>query len=105
MNLGFKNKTVLVTGGSKGIGKAIAIAFAEEGTNVIICGRGEEALKDTAREIETLGGNVLAIQADVTNQTDVEHLISSAIDRYKTIDILVNNTGVASDSMTLKHWI
>jgi 3-oxoacyl-[acyl-carrier protein] reductase len=55
-----------VTGGSKGIGKAIAIAFAQEGTNVIICGRGKEALTEAAREIEKQGGNVLAVQADLT---------------------------------------
>ncbi|MEY2193762.1 SDR family NAD(P)-dependent oxidoreductase [Neobacillus sp. BF23-41] len=83
MNLGLKDKTALVTGCSKGIGKAIAVAFAKESTNVVICGRGEEALKEAAAEIEKLGGNVLAVQADLTKQSDVEHLVSSAIDRFK----------------------
>ncbi|WP_409304893.1 SDR family NAD(P)-dependent oxidoreductase [Peribacillus sp. SCS-155] len=96
MDLGLQNKTVLVTGGSKGIGKAIALAFAEEGCNIIICARGEQELQESAVEIEQLGGEVLAIRADLTVQSDVEHLVSSAIDRYKTIDVLVNNAGIAS---------
>ncbi|MFB6803780.1 SDR family NAD(P)-dependent oxidoreductase [Peribacillus butanolivorans] len=57
VNLGLKDKTALVTGGSRGIGKAIAIAFAKEGTNVVICGCGKEALKEAAAENEQLGGN------------------------------------------------
>jgi 3-oxoacyl-[acyl-carrier protein] reductase len=109
VNLGLKDKTALVTGGSKGIGKAIAVAFAKEGTNVVICGRGEEALKEAAAEIEKLGGNVLAVQADLTKQSDVEHLVSSAIDRFKSIDILVNNAGIASgfddfETLDIEAW-
>ena len=109
MDLGLKNKTVLVTGGSKGIGKAIAKAFAEEEANVVICGRGEEALKEAEMEIKKLSGNVLAIQADLTKQSDVDHLIASAIDHYKTVDILVNNAGIASgfddfETLDLEAW-
>lgn len=109
MDLGLKNKTVLVTGGSKGIGKAIAKAFAEEEANMVICGRGEEALKEAEMEIKKLSGNVLAIQADLTKQSDVDHLIASAIDRYKTVDILVNNAGIASgfddfETLDLEAW-
>lgn len=109
MNLELKNKTVLVTGGSKGIGKAIAMAFVEEGANVIICGRGEEALNETSAEIEKMGGSVLAVQADLTKQADVDYLISTAVDWYKTIDILVNNAGIASgfddfESLDIDQW-
>ncbi|PLR78971.1 ketoacyl reductase [Bacillus sp. V3-13] len=96
MELGIKNKTALVTGGSKGIGKAIAIALAAEEANVVICARGEEALNEAKHEIEQNGGNVLAIQADLSKQEDVDHLVSAAIDRFHTIDILVNNAGIAS---------
>lgn len=109
MNLELKNKTALVTGGSKGIGKAIAIAFAEEGANVIICGRGADALNEAAMEIEKISGNVLAVQADLTKQSDVDHLVAAAINRYKTIDILVNNAGIASgfddfESLDIDDW-
>ncbi|MDQ0246282.1 NAD(P)-dependent dehydrogenase (short-subunit alcohol dehydrogenase family) [Bacillus fengqiuensis] len=109
MNLGLENKTALVTGGSKGIGKAIAIALAAEGANVIICGRGEEALNEAKLEIEQNGGNVLAVQADLSKNEDVEKLVASAIERYQTIDILVNNAGIASgfddfESLEIEDW-
>lgn len=109
MNLELNNKTALVTGGSKGIGKAIAIALAEEGANVIICGRGEEALNEAAKEIKEISGNVLAIPCDLTKQSDVDQLVAAAIDRYKTIDILVNNAGIASgfddfESLGIEEW-
>ncbi|GAA3314956.1 hypothetical protein GCM10020331_008800 [Ectobacillus funiculus] len=110
MNLQFKkNKTAIVTGGSKGIGKAIAKALAAEGANVVICGRGVEALDEAKKEIEQNGGSVLAVQADLSKQEDVDHLVSVAIDRYKTIDILVNNAGIASgfadfESLEIEDW-
>ncbi len=109
MNLGLENKTALVTGGSKGIGKAIAIALAAEGANVIICGRGEEALNEAKLEIEQNGRNVLAVQADLSKTEDVDKLVASAIERYQTIDILVNNAGIASgfddfESLEIEDW-
>jgi NAD(P)-dependent dehydrogenase (short-subunit alcohol dehydrogenase family) len=109
MNLELNNKTALVTGGSKGIGKAIAIALAEEWVNVIICGRGEDALNEAAKEIEEINENVLAIPCDLTKQSDVDQLVAAAIDRYKTIDILVNNAGIASgfdefESLDIEEW-
>lgn len=109
MNLNLVNKTALVTGGSKGIGKGIAAALAAEGASVIICGRGEEALHEAEKEIKQEGGNVLAIKADLSEQEDVDHLISSIIERYETIDILVNNAGVVSgfddfESLQIEDW-
>lgn len=109
MNLGLENKTAFVTGGSKGIGKAIAIALAAEGANVVICGRGEEALHTAKLEIEQNGGNVLAVQADLSKNEDVEKLVASAIECYQTIDILVNNAGIASgfddfESLEIEDW-
>ncbi|MDQ0217415.1 SDR family oxidoreductase [Peribacillus cavernae] len=109
MNLELENKTALVTGGSKGIGKGIAKALAAEGANVVICGRGMEELQEAEKEIKQSGGNVLAVQADLTKQPDVDHLVSAAVDRFKTIDILVNNAGVASgfddfESLEIEDW-
>ncbi|RFU64418.1 SDR family oxidoreductase [Peribacillus saganii] len=109
MKLDLENKTALVTGGSKGIGKAIAKALAAEGANVVICGRGIEALNEAETEIKQSGGSVLSIQADLSKQDDVDKLVSGAIERYKTIDILVNNAGVASgfddfESLEIEDW-
>ncbi|PLS16057.1 ketoacyl reductase [Bacillus sp. M6-12] len=109
MKLDLKNKTALVTGGSKGIGKAIAKALAAEGANVVICGRGIEALNEAETEIKQSGGNILSIQADLSKQDEVDKLVSAAIEHYKTIDILVNNAGVASgfddfESLEIEDW-
>ncbi|RKU31375.1 short-chain dehydrogenase [Candidatus Poribacteria bacterium] len=89
-----KDKTVIVTGGGRGIGKALSIAFAAEGANVVITSRTTDQLDDVANEITDNGGNVLAIPADVTDQTAVEALVNRTIEEYNRIDILVNNAGI-----------
>lgn len=109
MNLQLKNKTAIVTGGSKGIGKAIAKALATEGANVVICGRGLEALSEARNEIEQVGGKVIAVQADLSNQEDVERLVSETVNCFKTIEILVNNAGVVNrfndfESLEIEDW-
>ncbi|MDM5328656.1 SDR family oxidoreductase [Neobacillus sp. CF12] len=109
MNLQLKNKTAIVTGGSKGIGKAIAKALAAEGANVVICGRGLEALSEARNEIEQVGGKVIAVQADLSNQKDVERLVSETVNCFKTIEILVNNAGVVNrfddfESLEIEDW-
>ncbi|WP_158640607.1 SDR family NAD(P)-dependent oxidoreductase [Anseongella ginsenosidimutans] len=93
MDLQLKNKTALVTGGSKGIGKAIALELAKEGANVIICARSEEELADARREIESEGWGVLALVADVTKEEDLNNLVKKSRETFGSIDILVNNAG------------
>lgn len=90
MDLQLQGKKVLVTGGSKGIGKAIAKAFIEEGATVAICARN---LDDLLRAKEELGGNVSIYQADVTVKEERENLISSFIKDHGNIDVLINNAG------------
>jgi 3-oxoacyl-[acyl-carrier protein] reductase len=109
MNFQLENKTAIVTGGSKGIGKAIAKALAAEGANVVICGRGLVALSEARNEIEQVGGKVIAVQADLSNQEDVERLVSDTVNCFKTIDILVNNAGVVNrfddfESLEVEEW-
>jgi len=85
-----KGKTALITGGSKGIGKAIAKAFLKGGSTVVICGRDEKNLKKTYKELSKYG-NMGFIKADISKKRDVIRLKSEIKNKYKKIDILVNN--------------
>jgi len=93
MNLGLKEKVVLVTGASKGIGKAIAAAFAAEGSRVVLTARNPQELEQAAGEIRQSGGEALALAADVTNASEVERLARQAVERLGTVHVLVNNAG------------
>lgn len=92
MNLGLQGKVAIVTGGSKGIGKATALALAHEGSNVAICARGIEALEETAEELRTkTGQTILAVRADVNNTEDIKAMISTTVSQLGGVDILMNN--------------
>lgn len=94
MTISLSGKTALVTGGSKGIGLAAAYALSEARAKVAICSRNEEELKKAAIEIESKTGHrVLAVQADVTSQADVDRLVQEVEAALGGIDILVNNAG------------
>ena len=84
-------KVAVVTGCSQGIGLAIAKAFVREGASVAISARRGDVLQDAARELETAGGQVVAIQADVAKREDANRTIAAAAERFGRIDILVNN--------------
>lgn len=88
-------QTALVTGGSKGIGRAICLALAKEGANIIIASRNESEIKETMDKLKEMGSKSLAIQADVRSEEDVRRLISITIDKCGKLDILINNAGVA----------
>ena len=93
MNL--RGQTALVTGGSKGIGKAICLALAKEGANVVFAARNENRIRETLEELKETGSRALAVQADVRFEEDVQNLISKAVDEFGRLDILVNNAGAA----------
>lgn len=102
------DSVVFITGGGKGIGRAVAMAFARAGADVAVCGRDAEALDDTAREIEALGRRALAVPADVTDEYQVNGAVAHAIDTLGGIDILVNNAGrfltMPFVEMTAEDW-
>jgi NAD(P)-dependent dehydrogenase (short-subunit alcohol dehydrogenase family) len=83
--------TVLITGASRGLGRALALAVAREGATLAICARGSEDLEAVASACRQHGGEVLAVTADVAEARDVERLASTALSRFGVIDILVNN--------------
>ena len=91
-----EGKVAIVTGGKKGIGKAIALAFAEAGADVAVCSRTLEdgELRAVANEIQRLGRRSLAIQADISHKTDVDNLVKRVMDEFGVINILVNNAGI-----------
>jgi NAD(P)-dependent dehydrogenase (short-subunit alcohol dehydrogenase family) len=94
MELGLRGKTALVTGGSKGIGRAVAHALAAEGARVMICARDSQALRSAAMEIEsTTGRPVLTVAADLGQLSSVNRVVADAITRLGRLDILVNNAG------------
>lgn len=94
MNLGLTDKVAVVGASSKGLGRAIALGLAQEGTKVTICARDSEVLATTADDIRNqTGTEVLAVPTDVSQPEQVEHLINTAISHFGGIDILVNNAG------------
>lgn len=95
MDLALKGKVAAITGGTEGIGRASALAFAAEGARVAICARREGPLGHTAAQIEALGAEALAVSADVAKAADAERFIQAVIQRFGRIDILVNNAGTS----------
>lgn len=89
-----KDRNALITGGSRGIGKAIALRFIEEGANIFLCARGEGALNETAKELRQVGATVGTHVADVSDQESVDRMVSKALKEFGHIDILVNNAGM-----------
>jgi 3-oxoacyl-[acyl-carrier protein] reductase len=100
MNLDLAGKHAVVTGGSRGIGRAIVLALARQGVSVAACYQREsEAITSLADELAGLGGDGFVVQADVANPADAQRLVDTARDRFGTIEILVNNAGVVSHKM------
>lgn len=92
MDLKLDGKVALVTAASKGLGQASAVALAREGAHLAISAR-SEAIEDTAAQIRDIGGEVLTIKADITQQADIDNMIKLTLDQYGRIDILVINAG------------
>jgi 3-oxoacyl-[acyl-carrier protein] reductase len=96
-------KSAVVTGGSRGLGRAIALRLATQGADVTISYRGNEAAaSETVAAIEALGRRALAVAADVRDPAAAERLIASALDAFGKIDILVNNAGITKDDLIMR---
>lgn len=96
MELGLNGRVAIVTGGSKGIGRAIAMSLAQEGVHVTICARGTESLAEVQKEVQRSGGKIVAVRANVTASDDVQRVVLAAGEQFGRIDILVNNAGGAT---------
>jgi len=98
-----KGKTAVITGASRGIGRAIALKLAKHGANVVVNYRNSvEAVAQVVKEIEALGVKVLAIQADISIYSDVENMIKKCVEEFGSIDILVNNAGITKDGLLMR---
>ncbi|WBU90775.1 3-ketoacyl-ACP reductase [Cellulophaga omnivescoria] len=103
-----KGQKALITGGSRGLGKATALALAKEGVSVAITGRNKETLEATVAEIKALGVDATYAVFDVSNQEEVKKGIASVFNDFKSIDILINNAGIAAfgsfNDMEVNQW-
>jgi 3-oxoacyl-[acyl-carrier protein] reductase len=103
MDLGLDDKVALITGGSKGIGRATAMRMLNEGAQVLICGRSRDALDDAVRESRKIAGaRIAAVQADLTNPDDISLVAKTCLGEFGRIDILVNNAGSAKPGRLLE---
>ena len=96
-----KDKIAIVTGGGKGIGKAISLAFAAEGAIVVIAARDFPSMEDTVKEIESDGGRAEAIVMDVRREDHIKNMVAHTLDHYGTIDVLVNNSAIGGPTAKL----
>ncbi|MFC3099400.1 SDR family oxidoreductase [Altererythrobacter lauratis] len=103
-----KGRVAVVTGASSGIGKACALGFVEKGAKVVLAARRVDRLADLVAQIEGMGGEALAVATDVTDEAAVENLFAAAVERFGTVDVLINNAGIAEntpvDQASLDHW-
>jgi 3-oxoacyl-[acyl-carrier protein] reductase len=110
MNLGLKNKIAIVTAASQGLGKASAMALAQEGTTVVICSRRQKEIAEAAEEIQkSTGSTIMPMVADVTAPEDIKRLVSETKTHFGGVHILVNNAGGPPtgtiDSLTDDDWL
>jgi len=89
-----KNKTVVITGAGRGIGRGIALAFAEEKYNVVVSDISKEDIEKVTGEVKRLGADSLAVKCDVSKGSEVKNLMAEAVRKFKKIDVLINNAGI-----------
>lgn len=109
MELGLKDKVAIVPASSKGLGRAVAMGLAAEGAKLTICSRNEDDINKTAKEIiDTTGSQVLALNADVSDQKELEYIVNKTTDTFGTVHILINNAGGPPfgyfDQFDMEQW-
>jgi 3-oxoacyl-[acyl-carrier protein] reductase len=99
----YNGKVALITGASRGIGRAIALKFAEQGARVVVNYAGSrEAAEEVVSSIRAIGGEAIAVQADVSRADDAERLVAAAMETFGQVDILVNNAGITRDNLLIR---
>lgn len=104
----FKNKTVVITGGGTGLGKAMALTFARAGANIVIASRNAGHLDETKAVIEMLGADVLAVTMDVRQPDQVEAMVKQTVERFGRLDVMINNAAgnfvVPAEKLSVNGW-
>jgi 3-oxoacyl-[acyl-carrier protein] reductase len=95
-------RVAMVTGGTRGIGLAIARLLADDGASVVVSGRDPDRLERAAKELEALGSSALAVPADAAKREDADRLVEAARERFGRIDVLVNNAGITRDQLLVR---
>jgi 3-hydroxybutyrate dehydrogenase len=103
INLLLKNRVALVTGASQGVGRAIALAYAEQGAELLLAARGVAALEHVAAEVAARGGRAHILPCDVSDPAQIEAMAAAARERAGGVDILVNNAGIAGSHKLIGH--
>jgi NAD(P)-dependent dehydrogenase (short-subunit alcohol dehydrogenase family) len=106
--MSLRGKVAIVTGSGRGLGKAMAIALADAGADLVVTARTVGEIEETAQQIQNIGRETLAVQADVTDPGQVDRLVRATIERFGKVNILVNNAGVAIvkhlTDLSLEEW-
>lgn len=102
MTAELKDKVALVTGGSRGIGAAIATLLADVGASVVVSGRDADRLQATVKEIEGRGGTIAGVVGDVAKREDVDRLVDETKQRFGRLDVVVNNAGITRDTLIVR---
>ena len=97
-----KGRVALITGAAQGIGKSIALLLAQNGADIVVSDINLERAEETAKEIESIGSQAMAIKVDVANLKNVEQMVEAILEKFGKIDILVNNAGITRDKLILR---
>lgn len=105
-----ENRVAIITGAGRGIGQAIALAYAKEGAKLALDARTLSELEETAQQAEALGAEVLVIPTDIADPAQVDEMVRRTVDEYTTVDILVNNAGIhgpvgSLQDVDVSHWM
>lgn len=98
-----EGKTIIVTGASSGLGKGLSLAYAKAGANIVAASRNVSKLEELVHEVELMGGKAFAVKTDVTNSADVENMVKVALERFGSIDVLLNNAGMSIPGLLAEH--
>ena len=99
-----RGKVIMITGASRGLGRALTLAYAEEGANLVITSRSAESLEPVAEETKGMEVEVLAIPADISRSTHIERLVDAAVERFGRIEVLINNAGLLGPRVPIVEY-